>query len=200
MTMNESPKSSMPSAADQAADRTPMERPLHGAQWRLQASTVQRWHDVRLQPHRQRYFKLFSTISSFIEKVRDIVWAVPQPAGTRGGAVRGREERRSRRLSASQPVTAHGPFVDVEGVTHDYVRHGTTIVVMRQPGRRTDGTVLTCCKQRHRHQELSVPAIISRRTIMPAALDVHLIGLTDATHKHAAGEGVGWYEACLYPR
>ena len=55
-------------------------------------STVQRWFTMfGLQPHRQRYFKL-SNDPFFIEKVRDIVGAVPQPAGARGGAVRGREE------------------------------------------------------------------------------------------------------------
>ena len=67
----------------------------------------------------------------------------------------------------------------VEGVTHDYVRHGTTTLFGPDVS-----TVLTRCKQRHRHQEyLSFLRHIEAN--MPAALDVHLIVDNYATHKHA---------------
>ena len=39
----------------------------------------------------------------------------------------------------------------VEGVTHDYVRHGTTTLFAALD--IATGQVLTRCKRRHRHQE-----------------------------------------------
>ncbi len=39
----------------------------------------------------------------------------------------------------------------VEGVSHDYVRHGTTTLFAALDV--TSGRVLTRCKRRHRHQE-----------------------------------------------
>ena len=52
-------------------------------------STIGRiWRDFGLQPHRTDGFKL-STDPLFVEKVVDVVGPVSQPAGKRGGAVRG---------------------------------------------------------------------------------------------------------------
>jgi putative transposase len=39
----------------------------------------------------------------------------------------------------------------VEGITHDYVRHGTTTLFAAMD--IASGQVLTQCKPRHRHQE-----------------------------------------------
>jgi len=70
----------------------------------------------------------------------------------------------------------------VEGVTHDYVRHGTTTLFSALD--IATGTVLTECKPRHRHQEfLSFIERIDQA--VPAALDVHLIVNNHSTHKHA---------------
>jgi len=48
----------------------------------------------------------------------------------------------------------------VEGVTHDYVRHGTTTLFAALD--IANGKVFTECKPRHRHQEfLSILPIVS---------------------------------------
>jgi transposase len=70
----------------------------------------------------------------------------------------------------------------VEGVTHDYVRHGTTTLFAALDV--ANGTVLTQCKAHHRHQEfLSFLRHIEAN--VPAHLDVHLICDNYGTHKHA---------------
>jgi putative transposase len=69
----------------------------------------------------------------------------------------------------------------VEGVTHDYVRHGTTTLFAALD--IATGTVFTDCKPRHRHQEFL--AFLKRiDSAVPAHLDVHLIVDNYATHKH----------------
>ena len=55
----------------------------------LNQSAVKRiWQAFGLQPHRQETWKL-SKDPQFVEKVHDIVRAVPEPARAGGGAVRG---------------------------------------------------------------------------------------------------------------
>ena len=70
----------------------------------------------------------------------------------------------------------------VEGVTHDYVRHGTTTLFAALDV--ASGQVLAQCKRRHRHQEfLAFLRHIDRN--VPKTLDVHLVVDNYATHKHA---------------
>jgi transposase len=77
----------------------------------------------------------------------------------------------------------------VEGVTHDYLRHGTTTLFAALDSAR--GTVLTQCRKRHRHQEyLDFLREIDKN--VPTQLDVHIIVDNYATHKHARGSSVGW--------
>ena len=60
----------------------------------------------------------------------------------------------------------------VEGVTHDYRRHGTTTLFAALD--IASGEVLTQCKRRHRHQEfLQFLNHIDQN--VPDDLDVHLI-------------------------
>ena len=143
-------------------------------------STVQRWFTMfGLQPHRQRYFKL-SNDPFFIEKVRDIVGLYLNPP-EHAVVLCVDEKSQIQALERSQPVLPMG-LGYVEGVTHDYVRHGTTTLFAALDV--NNGTVLTRCKQRHRHQEyLSFLRHIEAN--VPAALDVHLIVDNYATHKHA---------------
>jgi putative transposase len=70
----------------------------------------------------------------------------------------------------------------VEGVTHDYVRHGTTTLFAALD--IASGTVLTECKSRHRHQEF-LQFLKRIDQAVPGHLDVHLIVDNYATHKHA---------------
>ena len=72
-------------------------------------------------------------------------------------------------------------FGYVEGVTHDYRRHGTTTLFAALD--LLDGTVLTQCRPRHRHQEF----LGFLRTIdkaVPADLEIHIVLDNYATHKH----------------
>ena len=70
----------------------------------------------------------------------------------------------------------------VEGVTHDYIRHGTITLFAALDV--ATGAVIAECKPRHRHQEfLSFLRRIDKE--VPPELDVHLIVDNYCTHKHA---------------
>lgn len=69
----------------------------------------------------------------------------------------------------------------VEGVTHDYERHGTT--TLSAALNVLNSAMLAACKPRHRHQEfLSFLREIDKA--VPAELDVHCICDNYATHSH----------------
>ena len=90
------------------------------------------------------------------------------------------EKSQCQALERTQPVLPMG-LGYVEGVTHDYVRHGTTtLFAALDVG---SGEVLAQCKRRHRHQEfLAFLKHIDQN--VPTDLDVHLICDNYATHKH----------------
>ena len=69
----------------------------------------------------------------------------------------------------------------VEGVTHNYFRHGTTTLFAALD--IANGTVIGQCKARHRHQEL-LSFLNHLEKSVPAALDVHLVMDNYGTHKH----------------
>lgn len=74
----------------------------------------------------------------------------------------------------------------VEGVTHDYVRHGTMTLCAALD--IANGQVFTQCKPRHRHQEfLSFLRHIDAN--VPKDLDVHLVVDNYGTHKRARVKG-----------
>ncbi|MBB2930787.1 transposase [Paraburkholderia silvatlantica] len=69
----------------------------------------------------------------------------------------------------------------LEGMTHDYVRHGTTTLFAALNTATCE--VIAQCKPRHRHQEFL--AFLKHVDLaVPADLDVHLIVDNYATHKH----------------
>jgi len=87
-------------------------------------TTVHRWFRLfGLQPHRQRHFKL-STDPLFVDKVRDIVGLYLNPPD-KAVVLCVDEKSQVQALNRTQPVLTMG-LGYVEGVTHDYVRHGTT--------------------------------------------------------------------------
>ncbi len=143
-------------------------------------STVQRWFDLfGVQPHRQRTFKL-STDPFFIEKVRDIVGLYLNPPDN-AMVLCVDEKTQVQALQRTQPMPPLG-LGYVEGVTHDYVRHGTTTLFAALDV--ATGKVLSQCKRRHRHQEfLAFLRHIDQN--VPRELDVHLVVDNYATHKHA---------------
>jgi len=169
--------------------KTIKKQPKHGTHWScrsiaaettLSKSTVQRvWQAFGLQPHRQKHFKL-STDPFFIEKVRDIVGLYLNPPDH--AIVLGVDEKSQiQALDRTQPMLPMG-LGYVEGVTHDYVRHGTTTLFAALD--LASGQVLTQCKRRHRHQEF-LQFLRHIEAAVPVELEVHLIVDNYGTHKHA---------------
>jgi len=145
----------------------------------LSKSTVQRvWKTFGLQPHRQKHFKL-STDPFFVEKVRDIVGLYLNPPD-KAMVLCVDEKSQIQALDRTQPLLPMG-IGYVEGVTHDYVRHGTTTLFAALDV--ATGQVMTLCKPRHRHQEFLQFLIHLDRNV-PTDLDLHVIVDNYATHKH----------------
>ena len=108
----------------QPADRHPLERALRGGHTGISKSTVARYFALfGLQPHRSKSFKL-STDPFFVEKVRDIVGLYLNPPD-KALVLCVDEKSQVQALERTQPVLPMG-LGYVEGVTHDYYRHGTT--------------------------------------------------------------------------
>ena len=157
----------------------------------LSKSTVHRvWNAFGLQPHRYEHFKI-STDPFFVEKVRDIVGLYLNPP-QKAVVLCVDEKSQCQALERSQPMLPMG-LGYVEGITHDYVRHGTTTLFAALEV--ANGQVLTECKSRHRHQEfLAFLRCIEKN--VPAELDVHFIVDNYSPHKHAKVKG--WLAA--HPR
>src|SRR6266851_4942311 len=145
----------------------------------ISKSTVARYFALfGLQPHRSKSFKL-STDPFFVEKVCDVVGLYLNPPD-KALVLRVDEKSQIQALQRTQPVLPMG-LGYLEGVTHDYFRHGTTTLFAAL--NVLDGSVITQCKPRHRHQEfLSFLNHLDRN--VPAELAVHLIADNYATHKH----------------
>ena len=164
-------------------------KPTAGTHWTVRQaaqasgiskSTVHRlFQAFAVQPHRTRSFKL-STDPFFVEKVRDIVGLYLNPPD-HALVLCVDEKSQIQALNRTQPVLPMG-LGYVEGVTHDYVRHGTTTLFAALDV--ATGTVFAECKARHRHQEF-LNFLRHLNTCVPAELDLHLIVDNYATHKHA---------------
>jgi transposase len=147
---------------------------------RVSKSTVQRiWRAFGLQPHRQKQFKL-STDPFFVEKVRDIVGLYLHPPAN-ALVLCVDEKSQIQALERTQPLLPLG-LGYVEGVTHNYVRHGTTTLFAALD--LASGRVLTQTKHRHRHQEF-LQFLRHIEAAVPPALAVHLVVDNYGTHKHA---------------
>lgn len=163
-------------------------KPKKGTHWTIRSMaketelsrpTVHRvWKAFGLQPHRQRHFKL-STDPFFVEKLRDIVGLYLNPPD-KAMVLCVDEKSQVQALDRTQPLLPMG-LGYVEGVTHDYVRHGTTTLFAALD--IATGKVLTRCKRRHRHQEyLQFLKYIDQN--VPEDIDIHLVVDNYATHKH----------------
>lgn len=164
-------------------------KPKNGTHWtcrtiaketKISKSTVHRvWKAFTIQPHRQKHFKL-SADPFFIEKVRDIVGLYLNPPD-KAMVLCVDEKSQIQALDRTQPMLPMG-LGYVEGVTHDYIRHGTTTLFAALD--IASGHVLTQCKPRHRHQEfLQFLRHIDKN--VPEDLDIHLVVDNYVTHKHA---------------
>ena len=145
----------------------------------ISKSSVARYFQLfGLQPHRTEGFKL-SNDPFFIEKLRDVVGLYLSPPDN-ALVICVDEKSQCQALERTQPMLPMG-FGYVEGVTHDYKRHGTTTLFAAL--NVLNGAVLASCKPRHRHQEyLSFLREIERA--VPAELNIHCIADNYATHNH----------------
>ena len=91
------------------------------------------------------------------------------------------EKTQIQALDRTQPLLPMG-LGYIEGVTHDYIRHGTTTLFAALDV--ATGEVITQCKPRHRHQEF-LGFLRQIEKSVPEDLDLHLIVDNYCTHKHA---------------
>jgi transposase len=146
---------------------------------KISKSSVQRiWNVFGIRPHRHRAFKL-SNDPFFVEKVRDIVGLYLNPPQN-AVVLCVDEKSQCQALERTQPVLPMG-LGYVEGITHDYVRHGTTTLFAALD--IANGKVLGKCQRQHRHQEF-LKFLNHIETNVPADLDLHLIMDNYASHKH----------------
>ncbi len=145
----------------------------------ISKTTVARYLKAfQLKPHRVESFKP-STDPLFIEKLRDVVGLYLNPPEN-ALVLCVDEKSQCQALERTQPMLPMG-LGYVEGVTHDYVRHGTTTLFAAL--NVLNGEVLASCKPRHRHQEfLSFLREIDKA--VPQDVDVHCIADNYASHKH----------------
>jgi len=183
------PRSISDEQITQLIRKTLKTKPKTGTHWtcrtiaketKISKSTVHRvWKAFSIQPHRQKHFKL-STDPFFIEKVRDVVGLYLNPPD-KAMVLCVDEKSQIQALDRTQPMLPMG-LGYVEGVTHDYIRHGTTTLFAALD--IASGHVLTQCKTRHRHQEF-LQFLRHIDDNVPEDLDIHLVVDNYATHKHA---------------
>lgn len=142
-------------------------------------STVQRiWNADHLQPHLSKTFKV-SNDPRFAEKVVDVVGLYLDPP-EHAIVLSCDEKSQIQALDRTQPSLPIYPG-RCGTLTHDYKRNGTTTLFAAIDV--VEGTVISRCMKRHRHQEW----IQFLKTIDDSTdpeLELHLIVDNYATHKH----------------
>jgi transposase len=172
----------------QIVQKTTQEKPVAATHWstrtmaaatEVSEATVRRiWHAHGLKPHLERTFKL-SNDPQFAEKLEAIVGLYLNPP--EHALVFCVDEK-----SQIQALDRTQPGLPLKKgrcgtMTHDYKRNGTATLFAAL--NTLDGTVISMCDDRHRHQEwLRFLRVIDNLT--PDAREVHLIADNYATHKH----------------
>jgi transposase len=136
------------------------------------------WHRHGLKPHLVETFKV-SRDPRFVEKLEDIVGLYLNPP-EHALVLCCDEKSQVQALDRTQPGL---PLKKGRAatMTHDYKRHGTTTLFAALS--TLDGSLISCCQQRHRHEEwLVFLRQINRET--PKDKEVHLVCDNYATHKH----------------
>lgn len=137
------------------------------------------WREHGLKPHLARTFKV-SNDADFAEKLEDIV-GLYLNAPEHALVLSCDEKSQVQALDRTQPGL---PLKKGRAATftHDYKRHGTTTLFAAL--NVVDGTIISTCQQRHRHQEwIKFLKLIDATT--PPEKHLHLIVDNYATHKHA---------------
>jgi transposase len=180
---------------DEIIDRTLHTKPRGATQWSTRTLakemgvsnyTIQQvWKAHRIQPHRQRSFKL-SSDPEFNDKVRDVVGLYMNPPDK--AVVMCMDEKPGiQALDRDQPMLPLRPGMPA-GVSNEYVRNGT--IDLFAALNILDGTVVTQLHKRHRHQEF----MIFVREIdekVPKELDVHMV--LDNLRTHSTPDVERWF-------
>jgi transposase len=136
------------------------------------------WQSHQLQPHRDKTFKL-SRDAKFLEKLTDVVGLYLNPP-QQALVLCVDEKTQIQALDRTQPGL---PMKKGRcgTMTHDYKRNGTATLFAAM--NTLDGSVISMCDDRHRHQEwLKFLRVIDNLT--PPGKELHLIADNYATHKH----------------
>ena len=168
--------------------KTTQEKPSNATHWStrtmaaaadLSEKSVRRiWHKHGLKPHLSRTFKV-SNDPEFAEKLEAIVGLYLNPP--EHAIVLCADEK-----SQIQALDRTQPGLPIKKgrcgtMTHDYKRNGTATLFAAM--NTLDGTVISMCDDRHRHQEwLKFLRVIDEVT--PEGQQIHLIADNYATHKH----------------
>ena len=169
-------------------EKTTQEKPEAATHWSTRTmavaagvseATVRRiWHKHGLKPHLVRTFKV-SNDPQFAEKLEAVVGLYLNPP--EHALVFCVDEK-----SQIQALDRTQPGLPIKKgrcgtMTHDYKRNGTATLFAAL--NTLDGTVISRCDDRHRHQEwLKFLRVIDDLT--PQAKPIHLIADNYATHKH----------------
>src|SRR5271165_178159 len=144
-----------------------------------EASVRRIWRAHGLKPHRVKTFKL-SNDPEFSEKLEAIVGLYLNPP-EHAIVLCADEKSQIQALDRTQPGL---PMKKGRAgtMTHDYKRNGTATLFAAMS--TLDGTVISMCDDRHRHQEwLKFLRVID--DVTPPDKELHLIADNYATHKHA---------------
>ena len=177
-----------PQIESRIVETTLNDRPLAATHWStrtlgahlgLSATTIRRvWARNGLKPHLQRTFKL-SRDPRFVDKLFDVVGLYLDPPD-KALVLSCDEKSQIQALNRTQPGLPMKPG-RAGTMTHDYKRNGTTTLFAAL--NTLDGTVISLCQERHRHEEwLRFLRLIDRKT--PKQMQLHLIVDNYATHKH----------------
>ncbi|MGH9582420.1 MAG: IS630 family transposase [Bryobacteraceae bacterium] len=173
---------------EEVIEKTTQTQPANATHWSTrtmaaevgisEASVRRIWHASGLKPHLVETFKV-SNDPQFAEKLEAIVGLYLNPP-EHALVLCADEKSQIQALDRTQPGL---PLKRGRGetMTHDYKRYGTaTLFAAPNP---LDGTVISMCDGRHRHQEwLKFLRVIDQVT--PAEKDLHVIVDNYATHKH----------------
>ena len=168
--------------------KTTQEKPTAATHWStrtmavavgVSAATVRRiWQANGLKPHLSRTFKV-SKDPHFAEKLEAVVGLYLNPP--EHALVFCVDEK-----SQIQALDRTQPGLPLKKgrcgtMTHDYKRNGTATLFAAL--NTLDGTVISMCDDRHRHQEwLKFLRVIDE--VNPGRREIHLIADNYATHKH----------------
>lgn len=170
-------------------EKTTREKPVNATHWSTrtmaaaagisEASVRRIWRAHGLKPHLARTFKV-SNDPEFAEKLEAIVGLYLNPP-EHAIVLCADEKSQIQALDRTQPGL---PLKKGRcgTMTHDYKRNGTATLFAALDA--LDGSVISMCDDRHRHQEwLRFLRVID--SVTPPEKQIHLIADNYSTHKHA---------------